>query len=252
MGKQRNPEQLAKFLDYVLARRPDEFGLVPDTEGFIKIKELLKALNEEDGWRYVRLAQINEVFLTQRNKVIEIQENRIRATNRQQLAERQVASNLPKLLYTFVRRRAYPVVLEKGIMPFGRGKVVLSADKKTAHRMGKRIDAAPIILTVSVQKMHDAGAIFLSTGGTLFLTKTISPACFTGPSLPKEKTEIKAKESTPTISTPKQPGSFFPVLDSDINKNSQNHKKANRKKGADWKKDRKKLIKIKRKTGLPF
>ena len=46
--QQRSPKQLAKFFNYVLGRRPDEFGLVTDKEGFVKIKELIKATNEEE------------------------------------------------------------------------------------------------------------------------------------------------------------------------------------------------------------
>ena len=46
--------KFSKFLVYILGRKPDEFGLVPDKDGFVKIKELLKAINEEDGWRHIR------------------------------------------------------------------------------------------------------------------------------------------------------------------------------------------------------
>ena len=63
MNLQRSPKQLAKLLDYILSRRPDEFGLVTDADGYIKIKELLKAVNEEDGLGYVRRAHLNEIFL---------------------------------------------------------------------------------------------------------------------------------------------------------------------------------------------
>jgi len=41
------------MLTYILAYRPDEFGLVPSEEGFVRYKDLLKALHEEDGWRTV-------------------------------------------------------------------------------------------------------------------------------------------------------------------------------------------------------
>ena len=58
--QQKHTQKLAKFLDYVLGRNPDEFGLVPDEQGYVKIKELLKALNQEEGWRHLRLANINE------------------------------------------------------------------------------------------------------------------------------------------------------------------------------------------------
>ena len=52
MTKQNSAKQLAKLIDYILSRRPDEFGLVTDAHGFIKIKELLKAINEEETHQY--------------------------------------------------------------------------------------------------------------------------------------------------------------------------------------------------------
>ena len=51
MGIKKKHKQIAGFLSYVLGRRPDEFGLVLDEDGFITIKEFLKAVNEEDGCR---------------------------------------------------------------------------------------------------------------------------------------------------------------------------------------------------------
>jgi hypothetical protein len=59
MGKAKSPQSLAKLITYILGRRPDEFGLVTDTEGFVKIKELLKAITEEAGWKYVRRSDLN-------------------------------------------------------------------------------------------------------------------------------------------------------------------------------------------------
>ncbi|MGD9373369.1 MAG: RNA 2'-phosphotransferase, partial [Desulfobacterales bacterium] len=85
MAKQRSPKQLAKFIDYILARRPDEFGLVVDAEGFVKIKELLKTLNEEVGWKYVRRSHLDEIVITLKRPSFEILENKIRAKTRDHL-----------------------------------------------------------------------------------------------------------------------------------------------------------------------
>ncbi len=49
MAKLRTLEQLAKFISYILGRNPAEFGLVPDPEGFVKIKEFLKAARRRRG-----------------------------------------------------------------------------------------------------------------------------------------------------------------------------------------------------------
>jgi RNA:NAD 2'-phosphotransferase (TPT1/KptA family) len=72
-------KKLAKLLDYALGRNPDEFGLVPDGDGFVKLKELLKALHEEDGWKAVRKAGIDEVMYSIADPPVEINKDRIRA-----------------------------------------------------------------------------------------------------------------------------------------------------------------------------
>ena len=104
MAKQRSLEQLAKSIFYILGRNPAEFGLVPDTDGFVKIKEFLKALSEEDGLKYVRRSNINEILITLPNPPVEIRGNHIRAKHRFAMPTNVPAQNLPKLLYTCIRR----------------------------------------------------------------------------------------------------------------------------------------------------
>ena len=50
MARQKSPKQLSKFISYMLGRKPAEFGLVPDQDGFVKIKEFIKArMNNHEG-----------------------------------------------------------------------------------------------------------------------------------------------------------------------------------------------------------
>ena len=191
MVLQRSPQQLAKLINYILSRRPDEFGLVTDREGFVKIKELLKALNEEDGLKYVRHSHINEIMITLPKHGFEVVDKLIRAQNRKHLPKQSVALDPPKLLFTCVRRKAYPYVLNKGIKPTGFNKIILSSDRDLAQRIGRRSDHAAVMLTVQVSQSEDKGIIFIQTGESLFLTDYIPPDCFSGPPLPKESPESR-------------------------------------------------------------
>ena len=94
MKNKKSPQTLAKFIAYILERRPDEFGLVVDSEGYIKIKELLKALNEEKGVRHVRRSHLNEILYSIAHPPFEIADNRIRAKNRDRLPRPDVARDL--------------------------------------------------------------------------------------------------------------------------------------------------------------
>ena len=108
--------KFSKFLSYILGRRPDEFGLVPDKDGYVKVKDLLKAINEEDGWRHIRKASIDEVRITLPHPIVEINENLIRALQRDRIPETIPANDMSGLLFTCIRQKAYPHVAEKGIL----------------------------------------------------------------------------------------------------------------------------------------
>jgi len=187
MAIQKSPKRLAKLLDYILGRRPDEFGLVTDSDGYIKIKELLKALSEEEGLSYVRRGHLDEILITLPEPSFEIVGNSIRSKIRDKLPQHTYAPDPPKLLYHCVRRKAYPHVAEKGIQPTGFSRVILSSSLVMAERLGRRIDRPAVLLTVQVHPGMDQGVVFFQAGETLFLADFIPVGCFTGPPLPKEK-----------------------------------------------------------------
>jgi len=192
MNRKAHIRKFAKFLTYVLERSPDEFGLVPNTDGYIKIKELLKAIHEEEGWRHIRQGDIQELQYSMSSPPFEIKDMLIRAKNRDHVRMPTPCVDPPKLLYTCVRSKAHSVVFEKGIRPTKHRKVLLASDTEMALRIGRRTDASPVLLTVQVAKVLENGITFDQVGETLYLAKTIPPGCFTGPPLPKTETDLKA------------------------------------------------------------
>lgn len=230
--------RLSKFLAYVLGRHPDEFGLVPDSEGFVPLKELIKAVNEDSGWRHLRKNHINELCLSHTKPSVEIVDTKIRAIDQNKLPQPYKADNYPKLLYICVRSKAYPVVLDKGIYPRHGPWVILSSDQNLALRLGRRIDLAPVVLTVNTQQTMTAGIEILVFGKTLFLASSIPKECFTGPPIPKEKRDQKEKKQPiPQPTSPPIPGSFYLDLDRDGHKTiAKNNSKGKKQKG--WKEAR--------------
>jgi putative RNA 2'-phosphotransferase len=249
MKNTKSPQVLAKLIAYILERRPDEFGLIIDSQGYIKIKELLKALNEEKGFRHVRRSHLDEILYSIPDPPFEICDNRIRAKDREHLSQPDVARDLPKLLYTGIRRKAHPFVADKGILPSGYDHVVLSSDRSLAERMGKRGDPQPVILTVHVQKSLENGVIFYQAGGTLFLAASIPPACFSGPVLPKEKPENLKKVQAQRASAPAAAGSFLVDLNKAVGRQTSGGK--SKTKDMDWKGRKKRMKKQKPKRERP-
>ncbi|MCG6911425.1 MAG: RNA 2'-phosphotransferase [Deltaproteobacteria bacterium] len=216
MQRNGDPKKLAKLLAYALGRTPDEFGLVPDGDGFVKIKEFLKAVNEEEGWGFVRRAAIDEILCAVTSPPIEVLEDRIRAVDREHLPERRYEPDPPALLYTCVRRRAYPHTLKKGIGPMGRGHVVLASTEDLALKLGHRFDPKPVLLTVNTSIAHDLGCLFMRASERLLLSRYIPEGGFRGPALPKEKKAAQGREATgtpdKTSERSRTPGSYFPDL----------------------------------------
>jgi putative RNA 2'-phosphotransferase len=210
MSKTRSPQNLAKMLAYVLGRRPDEFGLIPDADGFVKIKDLLKALHEEAGWGYVNESHLREVLITIPVPAFEIDAHRIRARQRETPAAESGPEPPPKLLYAHVRRRAYPWVHANGIHPSSHPQVVLAAQRELAERLGRRIDPDPVILTVNVHAAEVQGVTLTRFGDELFLADRIPVGCFSGPALPEAPAETAriAKQLDRRADRSATPGSF--------------------------------------------
>jgi putative RNA 2'-phosphotransferase len=249
MGKAKSPQSLAKLITYILGRRPDEFGLVTDPEGFVKIKDLLKAVTEEDGWKYVRRSHLDEIRYSLPDPPFEISDKQIRAKRRDQLAQPEPVSKLPKLLFTSIRKRAYRSVIDKGIFPTGYYQVVLSSSRGLAERIGKRADQDPVTLSVHVQKSVENGVRFLQSGESLFIAESIPAGCFTGPPLPKEKTETQKPEVADETGPPRMAGSYAVNL-GDATDSQPPGRKAH-KRQVDWKNGKKRIKKPKRKRERP-
>jgi putative RNA 2'-phosphotransferase len=237
MGGKNPAGRLSKFIAYMLGRRPDEFGLVPDASGFFKIRDFLKAIVEEDGWRHVRRSHLNEILLTVPNPPMEIRENRIRSKSPPRTPQPIQPESLPKLLYTCVRNRAYPHVAEKGISPSGQASVILCASPQMAERIGKRSDPSPVLLTVHVKNSTSLRVTFLQSGESLFLAEHIPVGCFSGPPLPKQKAEPQ-KRAVQKVPEPIEPAGSFHL---DLDRLRQRHLPKGRKKTIDWKKERKRM-----------
>lgn len=224
-------------MSYVIGHKPDEFGLVPDREGYVRFKELLWALNEEPGWSYVRQGDINEVLMSDDRSSFEVKDRSIRCAGRNTGPDLNVPLlKLPAVLYTPVRRKAHASVIENGLPLSEDIPYVLSSDREMALRTGSRKDKKPVILEVMAEKAANEGVLFYSCG-RLFLCMEIPSRYISGPPVPKEKIRsgedknIKKKKTGMTPAT----GTF--VLESSRDPDKGRRSGGKKKKG--WKEEAK-------------
>jgi len=246
MAQQQKIKQFRKILAYILERHPGEFGLIPDEAGYVKTKDLLKALNETDGWRHIRESSIKELLLVDKDPPVEIEDNRIRAKQRDLLPQVEPAPEPPKILYTSVRKKAYPHVLEKGITSSGNTGVILSPDSEMAARIGRRKDREAVLLTVHTARASGRRIAFSRFTDLIYLADHIPPDIFTGPSLPK--TTEKAGKPSPAKPKAPQAGAGTYSVTREMIDAGAGKKPKEKKKKPDWKKDRRQRKKNDRKA----
>lgn len=248
MGQKKSIKQMAGFMVYVLGRRPDELGLVPDAEGFVKINALLQALGEESGWGFIRRSHLEEILAVFPKPVLELRENRVRAADREHLPKPEPVRSLPGQLFTCIRRRAYAHVLEKGLHASPPDRIILSESRPMAVRIGKRMDPHPILLTVAAHVALKQGAAFFKAGDSLYLADQIPAGSFSGPPLPKEKAVTPQRQDKAHDSRV-SPGSF--ILDLSPKATAGTRARGSGKHDPfSWKRDRKRLRKEKEKFRL--
>lgn len=234
-------ESLVRMLQYVLGVRPDKFGLVPDDEGWVPVKELLKALHDEEGWRGVRQSMVQQAAdrLSPETLDLDQEQGRIRCTNRQPEPP-EYGVDPPPHLFIAVRRRGYRVIREKGLQPQPDGVLTLVAEEGLAVRLGQRRDPRPVLVTVQARKAQDRGVVFALFGDTLYLCDQVPPDCLMGPPVPEEAAprkpaKDKRQEPAPLISQPQTPPGSFSLFPEEEEKT---YKRKGIKKDIAWKRQR--------------
>jgi putative RNA 2'-phosphotransferase len=236
MTPQQKIKQFGKFLSYVLERHPEEFGLIPNESGYVKTKELLKALNETDGWRHIRDSSLNELLLVDDAPPIELSGDLVRGKERQHLPRMRQCQDVPKILYTCIRERAYANVLEKGILPAGHTHVICTPDSAMAERLGYRKDKDAIRLTIHTAKTSQKEINFYQFTDLFYLAEHIPPDTFTGPPITRQV----EKENTGPAKAPKAHDNYGTFIITPEMMDPSTHKSTKgKKKKLDWKQDRK-------------
>jgi putative RNA 2'-phosphotransferase len=207
-------DTLARLVHYILGNRPDEFGLVPDQEGFVTIKELLRVIREEPSMAYVRESHLAEVILHDRGDLFEVADRRIRSTKRSfvSLTKEGPPSSPPKLLFKGVKRKAYPAVLTHGLVPGSGDHVVMTTDRDLAIRIAHRQDQSPVIVEIRPQAASESGTAFFAFGESLYVADRVPPRFINGPPLPKD---LPGQSERPRTGQEFTPGSFIIDLKED-------------------------------------
>lgn len=162
------PNDISRFLSYVLRHDPSAISLTLDSQGWASIDELIQKaqLNKR---RFTR-EQLDNVVATNDKQRFAISQNgqHIRASQGHSLKQvniRYKACQPPEVLYHGTASRFLQRILAQGVVAGSRRYVHLSADQNTAVKVGQR-HGAPVVLSIQASAMYNAGlAVYQADNG---------------------------------------------------------------------------------------
>lgn len=167
---------LSKEVSYALRHAPWKYELEMDESGFVKITQLLSALNE--GGRYEReitQTDLDYIIENSEKKRFELSGGKIRAAygHSFKMKIKYEAATPPDVLYHGTARRFLEPIMSKGLKLMSRQYVHLSADVETAVQVGKRRDETPAILEIDAKSAAENGIIFYHANEKVWLCDSV-------------------------------------------------------------------------------
>lgn len=176
-----NNISISKFLSLVLRHKPEEIGLVLDTNGWANIDELI-LLAGHKGMSLTR-AMIETIVAESDKQRFAISEDgvRIRANQGHSV---DISLGLkpqvpPELLFHGTATRFLVSIRARGLHAASRQHVHLSQDRDTAEKVGSR-HGKPVVLVVESGKMARDGHLFFKSDNGVWLTAAV-PANYLQP-----------------------------------------------------------------------
>ncbi|MDR1085326.1 MAG: RNA 2'-phosphotransferase [Deltaproteobacteria bacterium] len=190
-------DHLDKNLLYILGIAPDEYGLFPDREGFVTIKELVGAVKQEDGFRSLTENRIRDSVSQALDKSsLEIKDNLIRA--KPHLAglptPRPFSGSKPKLLYLGLKPTVWPQISKNGLKPKpGCEHSLLFPDQNQAGQVARRFIPEPVLISVNKEMAQKLGTEFFIYTERLYLATEIAPQALFGPPVKESQDSLAAQ-----------------------------------------------------------
>ena len=166
----------SKFLSLVLRHEPERVGLKLDSAGWVKVNELLEAVNRHGV--ALTLDQLKHVVETNSKKRFAFSDDglRIRASQGHSvdIDLQYVPQAPPEILYHGTAARFLPEIRKDGLHRMERHDVHLSAETKVTLQVGGR-HGKPVLLIIRAGAMHRAGHVFRCSANGVWLVNHVPP-----------------------------------------------------------------------------
>jgi putative RNA 2'-phosphotransferase len=175
-----SPTAVSRLVSHALRHEPWVYELELDSQGWVRVDELLTALHEKGpGWASVDREQLEWMVNASPKRRHELEGDRIRARYGHSLPGRiaKEPAAPPAVLFHGTARESTASILVEGLHPKGRQYVHLSTDIETARQVGRRKSPFPVVLRVAAAAASEAGITFYRGNNMVWLADKV-PAEF--------------------------------------------------------------------------
>ena len=165
--------KISKYISLILRHKPEVIGIKLDAHGWADVDALLAGIGNKYAIDRDILDEIVRKDSKQRYSFNE-DKTRIRANQGHSVQVDVELSEAapPEVLYPGTAQKFASSIEKQGLLPKNRLYVHLSADAKTAEKVGRR-HGEPVIYLVSAGQMRCDGYTFYLSANGVWLTKTV-------------------------------------------------------------------------------
>ena len=164
---------LSKYISLILRHHPEKIGITLDEHGWADVEELMNGISRTQT---IDREILEEIVATDEKQRYSFNEDhsKIRANQGHsipvdvQLKE----TEPPEILYHGTGEKYVSSIEKQGLLPKSRLFVHLSADTKTAEKVGMR-HGKPVIYLIMAGEMHHEGYPFYLSANGVWLTEKV-------------------------------------------------------------------------------
>ncbi|WP_456420645.1 RNA 2'-phosphotransferase [Thermococcus sp.] len=171
--------RVSKLIAYILRHSPGEFGLKPDEEGFVPLKELVNALRRV--YPDVTCDFVREIVENDPKGRYEIRGNKIRARygHSFEVTLNHEEDRETKILYHGTPRRNLGRIMKGGLKPMKRQFVHLTTSGKEALETGRRHGKDVVLLIIDADCLRKRALRIYKAGKKVRIVKHVPSECIT-------------------------------------------------------------------------
>ena len=179
-------ERLSKLLSGILRHFPWEVGLIPNTEGWIDIDDLVNAIKtkwrNKEFYKWLKKEHVIALALLDPKGRFEINGNRIRARYGHSIPVEiaYTEDTNVKILYHGTSSKNVNSILSSGIKSMRRLWVHLTTSKDDACINARRHGGKPLLLIIDADCLRSKGIKVYRASKIIYLTKYIPVECIKG------------------------------------------------------------------------